>query len=130
MDPTPLDLLATARTVVLTTYRKDGTPVPTPVWVVRSGDELRVWTNPAAGKVKRIRNSGRVTLAPSSIRGRVRGAAVPGTASILPAAEANVVLAAIGRKYGLSGRLAQLTNWVRSRTSDQPSAAAIGITLD
>ena len=74
------DLLGRARTVLLTTVRKNGTPVATPVWVVRDGDELRIWTNPTSGKVKRIRRNASVTLVPCSTRGEPRGEAVPGTA--------------------------------------------------
>lgn len=57
--------------VSLTTYRRTGKPVPTPVWVVRDGDDLVVWTSRDSGKVKRLRRDQRVALAPCSRRGRV-----------------------------------------------------------
>ena len=85
-------MLGNASYVLLTTFRKDGTPVPTPVWVVRIGDELRVWTIRDSGKVKRIRRSGRAQIAPCTMRGRPRGQSVDATARMLPDSEAPAVL--------------------------------------
>ncbi|MEU6182867.1 PPOX class F420-dependent oxidoreductase [Streptomyces coeruleorubidus] len=64
-----VERLAACRYVLLTTFRRDGRAVPTPVWVMRDGDCLAVWSVADAGKVKRIRNSGRVTVAPCDWRG-------------------------------------------------------------
>jgi uncharacterized protein len=119
-----LDVLGQADYVLLTTFKKDGTAVPTPVWVVRHGDELRVWTAPAAGKVKRIRRSGKVHIAPCSFRGKPRGASVDAVARLLAPSDAEAVLDALAQKYGLRGRLG---GW-RARRGGRPSAA-IGITL-
>ena len=92
---TPLDVLGATRYALLTTFRKDGTGVSTPVWVVRIGDELRVWTIRDSGKVKRIRRTGRVQIAPCTIRGNPRGKSVDATARLLPDSEAPVVLGAL-----------------------------------
>jgi PPOX class probable F420-dependent enzyme len=94
------------------------------VWVVRHGDELRVWTAPEAGKVKRIRRSGKVQIAPCAFRGKPRGASVDAVATVLPQSAADQVLDALMQKYGLRGRLA---SW-GARRGDRPRAA-IGITL-
>jgi PPOX class probable F420-dependent enzyme len=102
---TALDLLARSKYVLLTTFRRDGTPVPTPVWVVRVGQELLVWTNPAAGKVKRIRRDGRVQIGPCSRSGKPLGRSVAAHARILDEDESSVVLPALIRKYGLVARL-------------------------
>ncbi len=110
--------------MLLTTFKKDGTALPTPVWVVRHGDELRVWSAPESGKVKRIRRSGKVQIAPCGMRGAPRGPSVDAVARLLPPSEADVVLDALAQKYGLPGRL---TRW-RSRLGGRPRAA-IGITL-
>ena len=75
----------------------------TPVWVVRIGGELRVWTIRDSGKVKRIRRSGRAQIAPCSLRGKPRGAAIGATARMLPDSEAPAVLDALAAKYGLVG---------------------------
>jgi PPOX class probable F420-dependent enzyme len=100
---TPLDVLGRAHYVLLTTFRKDGTPVSTPVWVVRIGEELRVWTIRESGKVKRIRRSGRAEIAPCTVRGKACGRAVDATTRMLPDSEAPAVLNALVAKYGLLG---------------------------
>ncbi|KZX21636.1 PPOX class F420-dependent oxidoreductase [Rathayibacter tanaceti] len=72
-----LAALADASFVSLTTFRKTGAGVSTPVWIARDGDGLIVTTPRRSGKVKRLRNDPRVTLAPCDRRGRVaEGAAV------------------------------------------------------
>ncbi|MCM6762415.1 PPOX class F420-dependent oxidoreductase [Rathayibacter sp. ZW T2_19] len=69
--------LSSASFVSLTTFRKTGVGVSTPVWIARDGDDLIVTTPRASGKVKRLRNDPRVTLVPCDRRGRVKeGAAV------------------------------------------------------
>ena len=98
---TPIDVLEDAKYVLLTTFRKDGTPVSTPVWAVRIGDELRVWTIRDSGKVKRIRRSGRAQVAPWTVRGDARGPSIDATARMLPDSEAPAVLDALATKYGL-----------------------------
>ena len=81
-DP-EIDRLAAGQYVSLLTYRKDGTAVPTPVWVSRDGDKLLVWTQADSGKVKRIRNRGHVMVAPCDARGALQGDAVDAAARIL-----------------------------------------------
>lgn len=103
-----LELLARTPFVLLTTFRRDGTPVPTPVWVVRDVDELLVWTNPQAGKVKRIRANGRAELAPCTRRGKPLGRSVRATGRVLGPDEIGRVLPALVDKYGLQARLTQL----------------------
>src|SRR5215475_405959 len=68
--------------VSLTTFRRDGTAVPTPVWLAGDGTALYVWTPTRSGKVKRIRRRPEVTLAACDARGRVRGEAVPAIAEL------------------------------------------------
>jgi hypothetical protein len=110
---TALDDLAAARYVLLTTFRKDGRAVPTPLWVVRDGAELAVWTPVDTGKVKRIRRSGRVTVAPCDVRGNVSGEAVEGFARLGDTADTERVRKALGRKYGVLGRLTVLGSKLR-----------------
>lgn len=96
-----LQELGSARYVSLTTFRKDGTPVATPVWAVADGGELYVWTRSDSWKVKRIRNDGRVTVAPCDVRGRVEeGApAVEGRARLLDEEGLRRVRRLMSRKY-------------------------------
>jgi len=76
--------------VSLTTFRKSGVGVSTPVWIAREGDTLIVTTPSHSGKVKRLRNNPRVTLSPSSRMGKVADDAVvlEGTAELIEDAAA------------------------------------------
>ncbi|MFD6230465.1 PPOX class F420-dependent oxidoreductase [Streptomyces sp. NPDC060232] len=96
-----LQELGNARYVSLTTFRKDGTPVATPVWAVADGGELYVWTRSDSWKVKRIRNDGRVTLAACDVRGRVEEGApvVEGRARLLDEEGLRRVRKLMSRKY-------------------------------
>lgn len=89
----------------MTTFRKDGTPVPTPVWVGLDGAELIVWTQATAGKVKRIRNNPSVELAACDLRGRPRGETVRGTARILDDNGTERGRRVLRKKYGIAGHL-------------------------
>ena len=71
--------------VSLTTFRKDGTPVATPVWFGEEDDKLFVMTRSISGKYKRIRNNPQVRVAACTIRGVVTGPEFAATARILPA---------------------------------------------
>ncbi|NEM06619.1 PPOX class F420-dependent oxidoreductase [Geodermatophilus normandii] len=101
--------------VSLTTFRRTGQPVPTPVWAVPDGGGLVVWTRADSGKVERLRHTARVTVAPCDIRGRVRGPAVEATAGFVDRAEWPQALAALHRTYGWRFRLGYLTSrlWTR-----------------
>lgn len=79
------DEIVRSRYVSLTTYRKDGTPVPTPVWHVPHDGELWIVTEADSGKVKRIRRNPQVRVAPCSLRGKVEPGApsATGTARLL-----------------------------------------------
>ncbi|MEW2135183.1 PPOX class F420-dependent oxidoreductase [Streptomyces sp. NPDC005409] len=96
-----LEELGRARYVSLTTFRKDGTAVATPVWAAADGGELYVWTRSDSWKVKRIRNSGRVTVTACDVRGRVvEGApAREGEARLLDEAGLRRVRKLLSRKY-------------------------------
>ncbi|MBT2405322.1 MULTISPECIES: PPOX class F420-dependent oxidoreductase [unclassified Streptomyces] len=96
-----LEELGKARYVSLTTFRKDGTPVATPVWAVAEGGELYVWTRSDSWKVKRIRNNGRVTVTACDARGRVTDGApvLEGEARLLDEAGLKRVRGLMSRKY-------------------------------
>ena len=71
-----LSALADERFVSLTTYRRSGDAVSTPVWIARDGDDLIVTTPKESGKVKRLRNDSRVQLRPCSRTGSVKEGSV------------------------------------------------------
>jgi PPOX class probable F420-dependent enzyme len=93
----------------LTTFRKSGEPVSTPVWFALGPGHERVYvfTDVESGKVRRIRNDPRVGLAPSGFRGRPRGAEVRAEARILDRSEHEIADRALREKYGWRYRLAQ-----------------------
>jgi PPOX class probable F420-dependent enzyme len=82
-SPSFVATLADSWAVRLTTYRRDGTPVSTPVNLVTEGDHAFFRTYEESGKFKRLRNDPRVTIAPSDRNGIATGAAVRGTVELL-----------------------------------------------
>ncbi|UQX09417.1 PPOX class F420-dependent oxidoreductase [Candidatus Mycobacterium methanotrophicum] len=104
MPPSFADI-AKAQYVLLTTFTKDGRPKPTPVWAASDGDRLLVISEDKAWKVKRIRNTARVTLAVCDMRGRPKSEPVEAIATILDKSHTAGVYEAIARKYGLVGRV-------------------------
>jgi PPOX class probable F420-dependent enzyme len=100
-----VDTLGAAPYVNVTSFRKDGRAVRTPVWVVRDGDGISIWTVRDAGKVKRIRRDGAVVVGPCDVRGRPTGDEVPGRASIMDGEGTARVRELLKRKYGIFGRL-------------------------
>ena len=79
--------LVRQKTVLVTTFRQDGRPVGTPVSLAVDGDHAYVRSFEQAGKTRRIRHNPRVTLAPSTARGRPTGPAIQVTARRLEGAE-------------------------------------------
>ncbi|MEE6139144.1 PPOX class F420-dependent oxidoreductase [Mycobacterium sp. 050128] len=102
MTPTFADL-AKAQYILLTTFTKDGRAKPTPIWTAPDGDRLLVITQANSWKVKRIRNTPRVTMATCTMRGRPTSEAVEGTAALLDKSDTGTVYDAIGKRYGVVG---------------------------
>jgi PPOX class probable F420-dependent enzyme len=93
----------------LTTFRKNGDAVPTPMWFAESDGIIYIYTGATSGKVKRIRNSGRVTLAPCTANGNVTGTVIEGKARIISdQQEIARAEAALAKKYGIQRRLLYL----------------------
>src|SRR5262249_51609372 len=95
--------LADARYIRLTTYKRDGTPVATPVWVVSDdGNRLLVWTGSDTWKAKRLRSDPRVLVAASDARGNPKGEPVTGIARFVD--EGELVTRLLREKYGWQKR--------------------------
>ncbi|XVS62982.1 PPOX class F420-dependent oxidoreductase [Actinosynnema sp. CA-299493] len=105
--------LAAGKYLLLTTFRKDGTAVPTPVWVAGGDGTLYAWSATDTGKVKRIRRSGDVRVGPCDIRGRPTGEQVPATARLLDGSGSDRVRSLIAKKYGVVGKLSVLGSKLR-----------------
>lgn len=88
---------------LLITYRKDGTPVPSPLWFAERDGRLYVHTGGA--KLQRIGRNAHVRIAPCTFRGRPLGPPVEATARCLPPDEGALGEAALEAKYGVVRRL-------------------------
>lgn len=117
MDDTLLERLGTGKYMLVTSYRKNGTPVATPVWVVRDGDTLGVRTPADSWKVKRIRARGDILVGPCDLRGNPTGDQVPATAEIVDEATGARYRSLVARKYGILGRLMILDSRLRGENS-------------
>jgi len=119
--------------ISLTTFRRNGTAVATPVWVARDGDHLYVITEASSGKAKRLRNFSRVMLAPCDMRGRVQGTSVDGTAELLDETESARVEALINSKYGWQAKAFGAMEFVRTRMASvrgrQAKSSRVGIRI-
>ena len=96
--------VAKSEYILLTTFTKDGRPKPTAIWAAPAGDRLVVITQEKSWKVKRIRNTPRVTIAPCDRRANAKGEAVEATAVILDKSANGATYDAIGKRYGLIGK--------------------------
>jgi uncharacterized protein len=85
---------------LLTTFKRDGTPVPTPVWFGVTDERLYVRSEAKVGKIKRIRNDPHVRVTPSTVRGKPIGPTTEATARILPAEDEAQAEAALAANYG------------------------------
>ena len=120
--PNALLALGDADFVSLTTFRRSGEAVSTPVWIARDGDALIVTTPSTSGKVKRLRNNSRVEIRPSSRRGAVEEGieAVTGTAEIRSDAVSRNRLTTVFRsKYKLEYRIFLLIERIVSGQQDR-----------
>lgn len=113
MDEASLDTLGSGKYLLITSYRKNGSGVATPVWVVRDGAALGAWTAADSWKVKRIRARSDVLVGPCDLRGNPTGEQIPATAEICDAATTARYRQLIARKYGLVGRLTLLGSRLR-----------------
>ncbi len=118
MSHPEIERLATGKYLSLTTFKKDGSAVSTPVWVARDGDELVVITDATSGKAKRIRNNTAVSLAPCDIRGRITGTSVDGIARLTDSTGTKAVASQVRRKYGLAFSAIGWMEKLRRRSSD------------
>ena len=97
--------------ISLTTFRKTGVGVATPVWFGEADGKLYVMTRSDMGKTKRIRNHPQVRVAPCTMRGKVTGAEFAATARILPPEEHAQARQTINQKYWMAR-----IPWVWART--------------
>ena len=97
----------------LITFRKNGQPVATPVWLAQEGSRIYVMTGMDSGKIKRIRQTSRVQVAPSDRRGTPLGPAVWGTARLIEGTQAKHANHLLTEKYGMLKRIFDLASKLR-----------------
>jgi PPOX class probable F420-dependent enzyme len=91
--------IGTSKCISLTTFKRDGTKISTPIWFNVIGEKIVVTTEPKAWKVKRIANNPSVEFAVCTQRGKVTGKTFGGTARILAPGELAAVIKAKKRRY-------------------------------
>jgi PPOX class probable F420-dependent enzyme len=122
------DEIGRSRYVSLTTYRRDGTAVATPVWHVASGGELLIVSEAAAWKVRRIRNNSRVVVTVCGVRGGIELGApsAEGTARVLDEEQTEAARRLLASKYVMS----RLGNWAsRLLRLRRPPVVGIAVRL-
>lgn len=127
--------LARARFISVTTFRKSGAAVSTPLWFAVAEERIVIWTGESSGKIKRLRHNPAVTVQRCDARGRTQSAApvYTGTAVILDRADGPSVHAALDAKYTWQKRGLRWLNRIGTWFGRKDSAlddAFISIALD
>jgi PPOX class probable F420-dependent enzyme len=99
------DQLGGHKHCLLVTFRRNGDPVPTPVWFGLDEDSVYARSEERVGKVKRIRANPRVLVAPCDSRGKPLGPAAEGRARILSPEEEETAERAIQANFGIGRKL-------------------------
>lgn len=100
--------LADEKYMLFTTFRRDGTAVSSPVWVVPLDDgKIGFWTSSGSGKAKRLAHTERVTVQPCDARGRVKDGSPPSeaTARMVTGPEFATISEKVVAKYGFLTKL-------------------------
>jgi PPOX class probable F420-dependent enzyme len=107
--------LEKAQFMSLTTYKKSGEGVATPVWFVDIAGKLYVITNHDAWKLKRLRNTGKATVAPCTASGKVTGDSHEAKGYVVAdEAEGKTAHEALTKKYGIQFRLFDLMGRIQN----------------
>jgi len=97
--------------------------------VARSGDHLYVITQDNSGKVKRLRHTSEVLVAPCDMRGNITGTQVPATAELLDEEGTTAVRQLIDRRYGFMARIIEIGGTLQSLIRRRSRADSIGIEI-
>ncbi len=107
--------LADEKYLLLTTFRRNGTPVPSPVWAAALDDgTFGFWTSSGSGKAKRLAHTDRVTVQPCDARGRVQAGTSPtdATARLVTGSELDAIRLKIVAKYGFMTKITKVLNTI------------------
>jgi len=124
----PFGQAGTAKYVQLTTFRKDGTPVTTPLWAALDGEALLMWTATDSWKVKRLRRNPAVIVQACDARGKkTYGEPVHGTGTVLDQDGTDHVRDVVIKKYGILGWITVKASLLRRGKS---GTVGLSITAD
>ncbi len=115
IHPANLSLFSGQAYLSLTTFRKNGSAVATPVWFAQQDDKLYVMTGAETGKVRRVRHNAQVEVAPCTLNGGLLGPPLEAMARILHDEERTIANRALNSKYGWQKRVYDLTYILRRK---------------
>ena len=101
----------------LETYKRDSTPIQTPVWFVTENDQLFITTKETTGKVKRLRNNQNARIAVCSMKGDIKSDWVDvGLEKIPEEIDVEEIVKLRKKKYGFSARLISMFTSQKGKT--------------
>ena len=101
----------------LETYKRDNTPIQTPVWFVTENDQLYITTKETTGKVKRLRNNQNARIAVCSMKGDIKSNWVDvGLEKISEESDVEKIIKLRKKKYGFSARLISMFTSQKGKT--------------
>ena len=101
----------------LETYKRDSTPIQTPVWFVTENDQLYITTKETTGKVKRLRNNQNARIAVCSMKGDIKSDWVNvGLEKIPEESDVEKIVKLRKKKYGFSARLISMFTSQKGKT--------------
>jgi len=101
----------------LETYKRDSTPIQTPVWFVTENDQLYITTKETTGKVKRLRNNQNARIAVCSMKGDIKSNWVDvGLEKISEESDVEKIIKLRKKKYGFSARLISMFTSQKGKT--------------
>ena len=110
-------MLGDDKYILLTTFRRDQTPVKTPVWVVPLEDgKFGFWTSSASGKAKRLAHTEKVIVQASNARGQIKQGSSPieATAKVVSGSAFDEIRAKVVAKYGFMTSITKVLGTVAS----------------
>ena len=103
-----LEQFSKQKYINLETYKRDNTPIKTPVWFVIDNELIYIVTRESTGKVKRLKNNQNVRIVPCSFKGEIKSEWVNGKAEKITGSESDRVIKIRKKKYGFAARLSGL----------------------
>ena len=101
----------------LETYKRDNTPIQTPVWFVTENDRLYITTKETTGKVKRLRNNQNARIAVCSMKGDIKSDWIDvGLEKIPEESDVEKIVKLRKKKYGFSARLISMFTSQKGKT--------------